>query len=116
MKFVKIILILLFVMALIAGAVWQFWLKSQVDFAKVATAFSAKQVCSCRFVAERELESCLGDFTVDVSQINFSVTSTHVDDNGRTEIEQSVTASVLGGLIKDEARFEPELGCSLVKP
>lgn len=114
MKFVKIILIVLVVLAFVAGAVWQFWLKGQVDFAKIATAYGAKQVCSCRFVAEREFESCLGDFTADVSQLDFSISASHVSENGLSETDNTVTASVLGGLIKDEARFMPGLGCTLV--
>lgn len=103
MKFVKGILILLAVLAVIAGAVWQFWLKGQIEFAKVGTAYGAKMVCSCLFVAEREFDSCLGDFTTDISLFDF------------TETETTVTASVLGGLVKNEARFEPGLGCTLVE-
>ncbi len=116
MKFVKGILIALLVLLVIGGAVWQFFLKGQVEFAKVATAYGAKQVCSCRFVAEREFESCLGDFTADTSQIRFKVSSSRVVEDGEASTDDTVTASVLGGLIKNQARYEPGLGCTVVKP
>ena len=114
MKFVKTLLILLLVLVVIAGGVWQVWLKQQVAFAQFATAYGAKQVCSCRFVAARELQSCLGDFTEDVSQINFTVSSNRTTENGGDSADDTVTASVLGGLIQNQARFEPGLGCTVV--
>ena len=101
MKVVKAILILVAVLVVMAGAVWQFWLKAQVEFAQVGTAYGAKVVCSCRFVAEREMTSCQGDFTEDVSAFTF------------TETDNTVTASVLG-VISNTAIFEPGLGCTLV--
>ena len=114
MNFVKIILGLVLGLLLIGGAVWQFWLKDQVAFAKVATAYGAKQVCSCLFVGERELDSCLGDFTADVSAVSFDVSSSRTVVDGQTRTNDTVTASVLGGLIQDTARFHPNLGCALV--
>ena len=115
MKSVKAVLITLLALIVIGGAVWQFWFKQQVAFAQVATAYGAKQVCSCRFVAERALESCFGDFTEDVSAVSFKVSSSRVTENGVSAEEDTVTASVLGGLIKNRARFEPGLGCTVVK-
>lgn len=115
MKSVKVLLITLFALIVIGGAVWQFWFKQQVAFAQVATAYGAKQVCSCRFVAERALESCLGDFTEDVSAVSFTVSSGEITENGDTVEADMVTASVLGGLVKNRARFEPGLGCTVVK-
>ena len=116
MNLVKGILIASAILFAIGIALWHFFLKEQVAFAKVATAYGAKQVCSCRFVAERAFESCLGDFTADVSQIRFAVSSSHVMDSGQESTDDTVTASVLGGLIKNQARYEPGLGCTLVKP
>lgn len=104
MKRVKVLLITLAVLLVIAGLGWQFWLKEQVAFAKVASAYGAKQVCSCLHVGERPMESCMDDFTVDISAVSIS-------DDGAT-----TTASVLGGLVKAEASFTPGLGCTLVKP
>lgn len=104
MKIVKVLLIVFVVLLVIAGLGWQFWLKDQVAFAKVATAYGAKQVCSCLHVGERPLESCMDDFTVDISAVTIA------DDGAVT------TASVLGGLVKSEASFTPGLGCKLAKP
>jgi len=112
MKFTKAFLILLAVLALIGAATWQFFLKEQVGFGKVASAYAAKQICSCRFVSERDMESCKTDFTQDISPLN--ITETYIDATGRAD--QSVTASALGGLISEKATFEPGLGCTLNKP
>lgn len=116
MKVVKVLAMIALVIAVFAVGIWQFWLKPQVAFAQVATAYGAKQVCSCRFVAERELQSCFGDFTDDIGQIEFSVSSSRVTENGEARAGDTVTASVLGGFIKNQARFEPGLGCTVVVP
>ena len=114
MNAVKVLLIILAALIVIGGAVWQFWLKDQVEFADIASAYGAKQVCSCHFVAERALESCLGDFTEDVSQISFTVSASETTVDGVSARENTVTARVLGGLIQNQARYEPGLGCTLV--
>lgn len=103
MKFVKALLVVVVVLAAIGGLVWQVWLKGQVAYARVATAYGAKMVCSCLHVAERPMESCRHDFTADVSAVSFS------DSNNTTR------AQVLGGLVSAEAKYEPGLGCTLVK-
>jgi len=104
MKLVKAFAIVLAVLGLAGGAVWQFFLRDQVTYARIATAYGAKMVCSCRFVAERPMESCLADFTVDISQITF------------VETGDTVRAKVLGGLVSSKARNTgPETGCTLVK-
>lgn len=104
MKIVKAIGIAVLVLAVIGGLVWQFWLKNQVEYAKIASAYGAKMVCSCRFVAERPMASCLTDFTADISMISFEETGT------------GIRASVLGGLVSAEARNTgPETGCTLVE-
>jgi len=108
MKFAKAFLIILAVLAVIGTAAWQFFLKEQVGFGKVATAYAAKQICSCRFVSEREMDSCQTDFTQDISQLK--ITETYIDATGRTD--QSVTASALG-IISATATYEPGLGCVL---
>ena len=99
MRFVKTILIVLVVLVLLGGGLWQFWLKEQVAFGQMATAYGAKMVCSCRFVAERDMASCQTDFTVDVSPFTFE------------EGEQYVEVSVLGGLVGSRADYNPGLGC-----
>lgn len=104
MNLVKVILILSAVLAVVAAAVWQFWLKEQAHFARVATAYTAKQVCSCRFVAQRPLASCLTDFTDDISQLTI------------TEDGERIISKAPLGLATNQARFEPGLGCTLERP
>ena len=99
MRFVKTILIVLVVLVLLAGGLWQFWLRDQVAFGQMATAYGAKMVCSCRFVAERDMASCQTDFTVDVSPFTFR------EGDGYVEV------SVLGGLVASRADHIPGLGC-----
>ena len=103
MKRVKALLVAGGLLIVAGGIGWRVWLKDQVEYAQVATAYGAKMVCSCLHVAERPMESCMTDFTVDVSQVRFS-------DNGRM-----THASVLGGLVSSKAKYEPGLGCTLVK-
>lgn len=102
MKWVKGILATLLILTVIAGVVWQFWLKDQVDFLHIAAAYGAKQTCSCVFVAERSLDSCLTDFTYDVSAFTFNVGETHAE------------ASLFDGRISARAEHTPGLGCALV--
>ena len=102
MKLVKALLVVMAITVALGGLVWHFWLKGQVEFAEVSTAYGAKMVCSCLHVAERGLESCKTDFTSDVSAVTFT-------DDG-----QVTRASMLGGFVKSEARFDPGLGCTLV--
>ncbi len=102
MNFVKVIIAVLMVLGLIAGLAWQFWLKDQLEFAKIASAYGAKMVCSCRFVAGRDLASCQDDFTVDTSQFSFE------------EAEDRIKVSLLGGIVSSQAVHEPGLGCAVV--
>ena len=101
MKLVKVFGVVAVVLAIGAGVGWQVWLKDQVAYARVATAYGAKMVCSCRFVAGREMDSCMRDFTVDISAVKVS------------EDEDTITTSVLGGAIKSRAVFQDGLGCAL---
>ncbi|MEX1250880.1 MAG: hypothetical protein WEA77_06760 [Hyphomonas sp.] len=103
MKLVKAFGIGIFVLGLVSGLAWQFFLKDQIAFARIASAYGAKMVCSCRFVAGRPMESCLTDFTADLSQITFK------------EQGDTVRASVLGGLISSQARNTGhQTGCTMV--
>jgi hypothetical protein len=78
--------------AVTGGLVWQFWFKDQVAFAQVATGYAAQKVCSCINVSERDLASCLTDFTVDTAPFQFSVAPERAADAG------SVAVTVMGGL------------------
>lgn len=102
MNFVKVILAVVVVFGLAGALAWQFWLKDQMAFAKIASAYGAKMVCSCRFVAGRDMDSCQGDFTVDTSQFTFE------------EAENMVRVSLVGGLVSSQAVHEPGLGCAVV--
>lgn len=102
MKHVKALLIGVAVLAGAGVAAWHFWLREQAEFAQIASAYGAKMVCSCRFVAERPMESCLTDFTTDVSILRFN------------ERNSTIRVSVPGGFIHSEASFSPGLGCTLV--
>jgi hypothetical protein len=103
LKSVKGLLNTIAALAIAGGLLWQFWLKEQVAFARAGTAYGAKQVCSCRHIGGRPLESCKGDFTADVSLFRFK------------EEGDSVRVSVMNGLISAEAKYEEGLGCALVK-
>ena len=104
MKIVKALAIGIAILVIAGILGWQFFLKDQVAYAKIATAYGAKMVCSCRFVAERPMESCLTDFTTDISMVSF------------TKSETAIRASVLGGLVSSEARNTgPGTGCTLVE-
>lgn len=100
---VKTLLIVLAVLGLAGAALWQVWLKDQVAFAEMATAYGAKMVCSCRFVAGRDMDSCRRDFTVDISAFTFE------------EGEAHVRTSVLGGLVSARAQHTPGMGCALTE-
>lgn len=113
MKFVKALLILLAILALIGAGVWQFFLKERVALGNVGSAYAAKQICSCRFVSEREMESCKADFTPDIRESleQLTILESYIDATGRTD--QSITVSALGGVISAKATFQPGLGCVL---
>jgi hypothetical protein len=104
MKLVKAFATILVLLGVAGGLVWQFHFKDQVTFARIATAYGAKMVCSCRFVAERPMDSCMRDFTTDLSMITFQETGT------------TIRASVLGGLVSSRAsQTGAETGCTLVE-
>ena len=83
------------------GAVWLLWGRDQAAFARAATAYGAKKVCSCLYVGGRPMALCEADFTQDVSLVEFADTG-----NG-------VEASVLGGLVRETAIHHPGTGCRL---
>ncbi len=103
MKFVKVLLILAAVLGLIAAGIWHFALKGQMAYAQIASAYTAKQVCSCRFIAKRELKSCVKDFTDDISALSI------------TQKDNMVISRAPLGLAQSRARYTPKLGCALLK-
>ena len=84
----------------IASSAWA--LRGQVAYARIATAYAAKQTCSCMHVSGRSLESCVADFPEDAREA-VSVS----EEGGR------VRASVLFGAISAEAVTDGEFGCRL---
>jgi hypothetical protein len=77
-------------------------LRGQVAYARIATAYAAKQTCSCVHVSGRSLESCVADFPEDARE---AVTVVEVGDRMR--------ASVLFGAISAEAVVDGEYGCRI---
>ena len=87
---------------LAAVGAYAVFLRPLLQFAPIASAYGAKKVCSCVFVAERSLDACRTDFTEDVSAVTFT--------QGRDAIE----ASLLDGRITERAVFTAGQGCRLV--
>ena len=113
MKFAKPLMITLAALALIGAGILHFVLKDPIALGTVGAAYVAKQVCSCRFVSEREMDSCMTDFTPEVSEnlAQLNISESYIDTTGRTD--QSITVSALGRIIREKAVFEPDLGCVL---
>lgn len=85
----------------IASVGWA--LRGQIAYARIATAYAAKQTCSCLSVSGRPLDSCVADFPEDARD-----SITVVRDGAR------VRATVLFGAISAEAEADGEFGCRLV--
>ncbi|HYD87630.1 MAG TPA: hypothetical protein VEA80_09160 [Vitreimonas sp.] len=94
--------VLLVVLAALAVGAWAN--RGQIAYAQIATAYAAKQTCSCLHVSGRSLESCIAGFPADARE---AVT---VTQNGET-----VRASVLFGAISAEAAADGEYGCRLTE-
>lgn len=107
MRLIKALLLAAVLIGAIGAAFWHFWLAGQVSFARNATAYGAKSVCSCLHVSGLPLDECKAGFTQDVSMVKFA--------QERVDGREGVTASVLGGLVSATARHEPGLGCTLVE-
>lgn len=101
MNVVKVIIGIGVALIAVAAAAYTFWLKPQIEFAEIATAFGAKKFCSCLYVAELTEDQCKVDFTDDVSMATFIP-----EDN-------AVTVEVLGGRISSRAVYEGASGCVL---
>ena len=87
--------------ALIAGAAYA--AREPYTYARVATAYAAKQTCSCLHVSGRTMDSCMAEFPQE-ARGQFSVTSTG----------NNVHASVMFNAISADAVYEEEYGCRLL--
>ncbi len=83
-----------------ASSAWT--LRGQIAYARIATAYAAKQTCSCLHVSARTLESCVADFPEDARE------AVSVTQEG-----ERVRASVLLGAISAEAVSDGEFGCRI---
>ena len=93
--------LLLFIAAALLAVAW--WTPTAHDFAKVASGFGAKQLCSGVFVSGREPEQVLSSDMADLP----AIVSTSVNREARS-------ASARIGPVHREARHRERLGCSLV--
>lgn len=106
MKIVKgltTLAVILVILVIVGFAIWQYWAKDQLVNIQVATAYTAKNICSCRFVAKRELQSCFSDFTNDISSLKI------------TEKQNEIISRAPLGLSVSKAKYTDGIGCSLVK-
>ena len=87
--------------ALIAGGAYA--AREPYAYARVATAYAAKQTCSCLHVSGRTMESCMAEFPQE-SRGQFSVISTG----------NRVHASVMFNAISADAIYEETYGCRLL--
>ena len=94
-------LLLGFVAVLLVGL--GFGLRGPLAYADIATAYAAKQTCSCRMVSGRSMNSCMSDFPAEAqTQIKVAEDGPHFH------------ASALFGAFKSDAVYEDGFGCRLV--
>jgi hypothetical protein len=86
--------------AVIAGGAYA--AREPMTYARVATSYAAKQLCSCLHVSGRTMDSCMAEFPQD-SRGQFAISAT-----GNT-----VHASVLFNAISADATYEETYGCRL---
>jgi len=73
-----------------------------VSYARIATAYAAKQTCSCLNLGGRPLASCLTDFPEDARK------QIAIIPEGA-----AVRAEVLGGAVAARARYTDGFGCTI---
>lgn len=95
--------VLLAILGVLAALGWRYYAPAQA-YAQTATAYSARVVCSCRFVAGRSLEDCEKDKLEGMEFV------TLVDDPAT----QSVTAR-FPLIAVDRASYREGYGCVLEK-
>jgi hypothetical protein len=89
-------------LAVVAVAAGAWASRNELAYAQIATAYAAKQTCSCLYVSGRSLDSCLGDFPADARE-NVTV----------TQSGETIRATVLFGAISVEAVHQDGYGCRI---
>ena len=90
------------IVAALAAFGWWFYGESVRGYALAGTGYGAKNACSCRYIADRDLKSCKADFIPGMEMVMLS------EDAGA----KTVTASV--PLIASQtARYRDGYGCVL---
>ena len=93
------------IVAALSALGWWFYGEAIRGYALAGTGYGAKNACSCRYIAGRDLNSCEADFIPGMEMVFLS------EDEGA----KSVTASV--PLIANQtARFRDGYGCVLDSP
>jgi hypothetical protein len=87
-------------LAALAG-LW--WGPRAVGMAQVGVGYAAKQVCSCLYVAGREVGACRADLMPSMDPIELQVLSDH----------RGVRASLLMGAVERTALHHAGSGCTL---
>lgn len=73
--------------------------------AELGAGYIAHVVCSCRYVGNRDMASCMTDFETGTEIVSVA------DDTERREITASVPL-----LARRTATYDPEYGCALDRP
>lgn len=84
------------------AAAWWFYGERISGYAAAGTAYGARTACSCRYLAEREFDSCKGDLVDGMEAVFVS----------EDEDERSVTAYV-PLVSSDTATYREGFGCVL---
>lgn len=92
----------LLVAVLVAGGTSYFYREPIGGYSQAGTSYGAKNACSCRYLAGRELNSCGDDFLPGMEAVFLS----------EDEDEQSVTAYI-PLVASNTARFRDGFGCVL---
>lgn len=91
------VLIAVFWVVLVAGALFFEWARDRAD---VGAGYVAKELCSCVFVGERDLASCRPDIPPTMDRV-------------QAELGADRVRAFVPGLAERIARFEPPFGCVL---
>ncbi len=104
---------------------WVFGLKPWINAGVAGANYMAKGICSCVFVAERDLQTCTTDYPpdlqnlIDVDIVNWSARKEMTIGGEARQLEASekiVATSMFAGLIRAQASYTDGLGCQISEP